>query len=67
MLASKEIPENYYRNWADRYLKASTSFQKDVEIEKLQEEIEVEFDLIGSTAIEDKLQEEVGRTIFDLR
>ena len=34
---------------------------------KLQEELEVEFDLIGSTAIEDKLQEEVGKTIYDIR
>ena len=34
---------------------------------KLQEELEVEFDLIGSTAIEDKLQEDVAQTIYDIR
>ena len=27
----------------------------------------MEFDLIGSTAIEDKLQDEVGKTIFDIK
>ena len=31
------------------------------------EELEVEFDLIGSTAIEDKLQDDVGKTIFDIK
>ena len=31
------------------------------------EELEVDFDLIGSTAIEDKLQEDVGKTIFDIK
>lgn len=31
------------------------------------EELEVEFDLIGSTAIEDKLQDEVGSTIYDIK
>ena len=31
------------------------------------EELEIDFDLIGSTAIEDKLQDEVGKTIFDIK
>ena len=31
---------------------------------KLQEEIEVELDLLGATAIEDKLQDEVGMEKF---
>ena len=29
--------------------------------------LEVEFDLIGSTAIEDKLQDDVGKTIYDIK
>ena len=36
---------------------------KDEKIEKLQEEIETSMELVGSTAIEDKLQEEVSETI----
>ena len=31
------------------------------------EELEVDFDLVGSTAIEDKLQDDVGRTIHDIK
>ena len=29
--------------------------------------LEVDFDLIGSTAIEDKLQDDVGKTIYDIK
>jgi len=32
-------------------------------VNKVAEEIEIEFDLIGTTAIEDKLQDEVGDTL----
>jgi magnesium-transporting ATPase (P-type) len=34
---------------------------------KLHEEIETDLELIGSSAIEDKLQDEVGQTIKDLK
>jgi len=40
---------------------------KDAKIEKLQEEIERGMWLLGATAIEDKLQEEVPETIFALK
>ena len=36
-------------------------------INKVAELLEVEFDLIGSTAIEDKLQDDVGKTIYDIK
>lgn len=36
-------------------------------VAKCSEEIEVEFELAGCSAIEDKLQDEVGKTIFDIR
>ena len=36
-------------------------------MDKCSEEIEIGFKLIGSTAIEDKLQEEVGDTISFIR
>jgi phospholipid-transporting ATPase len=36
---------------------------KELELEKLQEKLEKDLDLVGCTAIEDKLQEEVGATI----
>ena len=34
---------------------------------KVSDALEQDFDLIGSSAIEDKLQEEVGATIYNLR
>jgi len=40
---------------------------KEVAMNKVAEELEVEFDLIGSTAIEDKLQDDVGKTIYDIK
>ena len=40
---------------------------KEKEINRVAEELEVEFDLVGATAIEDKLQEDVGSTIYDIR
>ena len=40
---------------------------KEAAINKVAELLEVEFDLIGSTAIEDKLQDDVGKTIYDIK
>lgn len=40
---------------------------KAKKLAKLGAEMEQEFDLLGSTAIEDKLQEEVGQVIKDLK
>jgi len=36
-------------------------------MEEIADKLEVNFDLLGSTAIEDKLQEDVGQTIYDIR
>lgn len=44
-----------------------TSINKEKEMNDVAELLEVNFDLIGSTAIEDKLQEDVGRTIHDIK
>lgn len=40
---------------------------REKQIEKIAEFIEVDFELVGSTAIEDKLQDEVGKTIMDVK
>lgn len=34
---------------------------------KVSDDLEQDFELVGSTAIEDKLQEDVGKTIYDIR
>jgi phospholipid-transporting ATPase len=40
---------------------------KEKQVNKVSDLIELNFELIGSTAIEDKLQDEVGRTIADIK
>ena len=42
-----------------------TSEKKDELIEKRQDEIEIELSLVGATAIEDKLQVDVGKEKFE--
>ena len=67
LIASKEITQEHYNKWAVDYLKAATSDNKEKEMNRVSDELEQDFDLLGSTAIEDKLQEDVGQTIYDLR
>ena len=67
LIASKQMSEKDYNAWNKKYQKASTSVNKEAAINKVAEELEVDFDLIGSTAIEDKLQDEVGKTIYDIK
>ena len=43
------------------------SVNREREINRVAELIENDFELIGSTAIEDKLQVDVGKTIHDLK
>ncbi len=67
LIAQKEISEEQYKAFSLKYLAAATSSKKDEAMNAVAEELEVNFDLIGSTAIEDKLQEDVGDTIYDIR
>ena len=67
LIARKEIDEKFYEQWATKYAGALTSINKDKLISKIAEELEFDLELVGSTAIEDKLQDEVGRTIFDIK
>jgi magnesium-transporting ATPase (P-type) len=56
MLAEKEIPENQYETWNQGWQEAMLSFtNREEKLDKLSEEIERNLDLIGATAIEDKL------------
>jgi len=67
LIAQKEISEEEYAAWQHKYQIAATSLNKVAAINKVAEELEVEFELIGSTAIEDKLQDQVGETIRDIK
>ncbi|KAI0126054.1 P-type ATPase [Xylariales sp. AK1849] len=68
LFARKFIPEAEYRTWRKIYNDATTSLVDRQEmIEAAGEMIEQSLDLVGATAIEDKLQAGVPETIEKLR
>ena len=68
LIAYKKISKDKYIDWSKRYLEAATATEnKQEKMEVLQDEIETDMLLIGATAIEDKLQDEVGSTIAFLK
>ncbi|NXA43175.1 AT8B3 ATPase, partial [Eudromia elegans] len=63
-MASKVVSEADYRAWSRRYHEASVLLQdRAQELDKLYEEMEQNLQLLGATAIEDKLQDGVPETI----
>ncbi|KAH8704128.1 putative phospholipid-transporting ATPase [Talaromyces proteolyticus] len=68
MYASRFIEESTYQEWKQAYQEATTSLvDRQEKTEKIGEEIETQLDLIGATAIEDKLQKGVPEAIDKLR
>ncbi|KHN99959.1 P-type ATPase [Metarhizium album ARSEF 1941] len=68
LYAQRFISDHEYRSWKKCYDDASTSLVDRQElIEAAGDVIEQSFDLIGATAIEDKLQQGVPETIDKLR
>lgn len=64
VLAEKTVSADFYNQWNKQYQSALVSTSnREENVNKVAEEIEKEFDLIGTTAIEDKLQEDVGDTL----
>ncbi|KAI9728365.1 MAG: hypothetical protein M1828_003765 [Chrysothrix sp. TS-e1954] len=62
------VPEEEYDTWSATYRTATTSISdRQASIEKAAELIERGLELVGATAIEDKLQEGVPETIDKLR
>jgi P-type E1-E2 ATPase len=58
------VPEEEYQAWSLQYQQALTLMtNREEEVDKVANEIETGFELVGSTAIEDKLQDEVAETI----
>ena len=67
MIAYKEISESYYNHWSKEYLNIKTNpNHTEEELFKLYDEMEKDFKLIGSTAIEDELQDNVDQIIHDI-
>lgn len=68
LLAEKEISEEEYKEWQEEYDEACLETEnREEKVNKVAEKIEWDFELIGATAIEDKLQDEVAETISVLK
>lgn len=68
LYAHKYIPETEYQNWKKVFHAAETSLvDRQDQIEKAGELIEQNLELVGASAIEDKLQRGVPETIDKLR
>lgn len=66
--AQKFVPESEYQSWKANYDTATASLvDRQDRIEEAAECLEQSFDLVGATAIEDKLQKGVPETIDKLR
>ncbi|CAG8739235.1 14284_t:CDS:2, partial [Racocetra persica] len=67
-IAMREISDEEYRVWSTVYEKASTSLvDRQEELDKAAEMVEKNLFLLGATAIEDKLQDDVPETISTLQ
>ncbi|GAA5877380.1 hypothetical protein JCM3774_003580 [Rhodotorula dairenensis] len=67
-LAWKPLDEEAYEDWDRRYHEATTLIDhREEAIERVSDEIERDLNLLGATAIEDKLQDGVPEAIADLK
>ncbi|XP_046487089.1 probable phospholipid-transporting ATPase IA isoform X4 [Neodiprion pinetum] len=65
--AVADIPESLYQRWRETYHKAATSMEdRENKLEYAANLIENNLSLLGATAIEDKLQDQVPETIESL-
>lgn len=68
LCCEKVLSQSLYDDWSDKYQDAITSMEdRENKMRDLQEELEVNLELSGATAIEDKLQTDVGSTISYLK
>jgi phospholipid-translocating ATPase len=67
-LAYRVVPLEEYEAWADEYHRATIALEdREDKIDAISAQIERELVLLGSTAIEDRLQDGVPETIADLK
>ncbi|WFD42980.1 P-type phospholipid transporter [Malassezia psittaci] len=67
-VGQRTLDLSYYQTWAQRYQEASVAtHQREERMEELASEIECQLELLGATAIEDRLQDGVPETIADLK
>lgn len=62
--AHRRISNNAYKKWNRKFQKAITSVvNREEKLDRVYERLETELELVGCTAIEDRLQDEVPETI----
>ncbi|OJJ43140.1 hypothetical protein ASPZODRAFT_74987 [Penicilliopsis zonata CBS 506.65] len=63
-IADRELSEEYYQTWSREHdVAAAAISEREEKLEKVASEIEQELNLLGGTAIEDRLQDGVPDTI----
>ncbi|XP_032594916.1 phospholipid-transporting ATPase ID isoform X6 [Drosophila grimshawi] len=68
VLAERQLSKDYYNDWRLRHQEASLSMDsREQKLNAIYEEIESDMDLLGVTAIEDKLQDGVPKSISNLQ
>ncbi|XP_023034835.1 phospholipid-transporting ATPase ID isoform X4 [Drosophila willistoni] len=68
VLAERRLTEQYYNDWRIRQQEASLAMDsREQRLNAIYEEIESEMQLVGVTAIEDKLQDGVPKSIANLQ
>jgi magnesium-transporting ATPase (P-type) len=68
MLTKKDVSQREYDAWAVKWQEAErTIVDREETIMKVAAEIETDMTLVGSTAIEDRLQDNVEETIISLK
>lgn len=66
-LAKKDLDEETYARWQEGFHHAVTAIEdREEKVDRCYEEIERDLQLLGATAIEDKLQDNVPQTIANL-
>lgn len=67
-IAQRELDNDVYDKWQEKYVAAANSMvDRQEKLDLVGEEIEKDLELIGASAIEDKLQDKVPNTIQQLR
>ena len=67
MVASRVIKESDYYSWINNIRKSEKYQKNSIILEKLYDIIECNFELLGGTVLEDKLQHKVPETITSLK
>jgi magnesium-transporting ATPase (P-type) len=67
VVAETELDEGFYNEWNKEFQEAKLAFiERTEKIERVSDKIEKDLELVGVTAIEDKLQDGVPNTILEL-